>query len=114
MDLAQKLADILDEANVLDRNRTSFSTDRVRALVSEVQTEAKEYLTFISEAAATIRCGRPRTWLRAQFPEWQRQGHARFNASGKREYRQVIIPLDHDSAAVQSDAVATAREVAGQ
>lgn len=111
MDLAQRLADVLEEAAVLDRNRGSFSIERVRQLVADIKMDAAEYLTWISEPQAIIRSSHKEPWFRQRFPEWQRQGHARVNPKTKRrEYRQMIVPLAHDVDAVRANARDAARE----
>jgi hypothetical protein len=114
MDLAQKISDIIEEANMLDRSRASFSTDRVREIMREFATEAKEAVTWIPETQAMVRSGKTRAWLRAQFPDWARQGYARYNQKQQREYLQIIIPMDHESDANRSDAEAAAREMVGR
>lgn len=112
MDLTQRLADILEEAAVLERNDGAFSIARVRQFVADVKMDAAEYLTWISEKQAMIRSGHKEPWFRQRFPEWERQGHARFHPDRPRErqYRQLIVPIAHDVATVEADARDAARK----
>jgi hypothetical protein len=71
-----------------------------------------EYLTWISEADARIRSAHAPAWFRVRFPEWERQGLARWNPKRPRErqYRAIIVPLAADPRAVRADA----RRAAGE
>lgn len=110
--LATVLADATEEANMLMRNRASFAPERVLQLVREVRSAASEFLTWVSENDAMTRSGHGRAWFRQRFPDWQRQGNARWNPQRPRErqYRQLIVPIAHDVDTVQADARRTAQE----
>jgi hypothetical protein len=71
-----------------------------------------EYLTWISEADARIRSGHLAAWFRVRFPDWERQGLARWNPKRPRErqFRAIIIPLARDGDQVRADA----RRAAGE
>jgi hypothetical protein len=115
MDLSSLLSDVLEEATVLDRNRKEFSTDRVREIVEEFRDAAAPILTWISEAQAVVRSGRTARQLRRQFPEWERQGYARWNPQRPRErqYLLFVIGTSHDADAVHDSARLAAREAMG-
>ncbi len=49
------------------------------------------YLRWLSEDDALLRSGRSHGWLRSQFPDWERAGHAR-REGRKRWYRMLVIP----------------------
>lgn len=71
-----------------------------------------EYLTWISEADARIRSGHTPAWFRVRFPDWERQGLARWNPKRPRErqYRAIIVPLAADPESLRADA----RRAAGE
>lgn len=89
--LEQVIADARGEAAVLRANRASFSVERVEELLADVVAGAEEWLTFLSESDAAIRCGYSAGWLRQRFEGWRREGHARMNGQ-HRQYRQCIVP----------------------
>lgn len=90
-DLAQLIADVREEAQILGSNRASFSVERVDQILRDVEGAAEDFLLWLSETDAAVRCGYSTGWLRARFPGWQRDGHARFVGKA-RQYRAVIIP----------------------
>jgi hypothetical protein len=53
---------------------------------------AEEWLGWINEGLATLRSGKSVAWLRAQFPAWERDGHAKLVHRGLRHYRECVIP----------------------
>lgn len=110
--LEQILADTREEAAILEQNHAAFSVARLRTLLDDITDAASEFLTWVSEKEAMIRSGHKEPWFRKRFPEWHRQGHARFNAKRPRErqYRLLVVPLDHDMESVRADARRTARE----
>jgi hypothetical protein len=107
LDLSQVLADAREEATVLDANRATFSVARVREILKAVEVASEEWLTWLSETDAAIRSGYSVDWLRARFPGWERDGHARLQ-SRARQYRAVVIPRRANTAA----AAARGREAA--
>lgn len=91
MTLEQVLADARGEAAVLRANRAGFSVERVEQLLDDIQAGAEEWLTWLSESDAAIRCGYSAGWLRHRFEAWRREGHARL-AGQHRQYRACAIP----------------------
>ncbi len=110
--LEQVLADAREEAAILDANGHPAQANRMRRLCDDVQESAIEYLTWLSEEEAMRRSNRARTWLRSQFPGWERATHARLNGR-KREYRALVVPQRANaSAAYQAGRRAGKRRVA--
>jgi hypothetical protein len=104
------LADAREEAQTLRRNRAAFSVDRVEAILADVATAAEEWLLWLSETNAAIQCGYSSAWLRARFPAWEREGHARLAGRGVRQYRACVIPhrANVETAAARGQAAARA------
>ncbi len=90
-DLETVLADARGEAAVLKGNRAAFSVDRIERLLSDVQSAAEDWLTWLSEKDAAVRCGFSVDWLRGRFEALRRDGHARL-AGRARQYRACAIP----------------------
>ena len=90
-DLKTVLADMLSEADTLDRNDATFAVDRVRSFVKDVERAAEEFLTWLSEGDAAMRAGKSVDWIRARYEQMHREGHARMD-KGKRQYRQCAVP----------------------
>lgn len=111
LELDQILADVLSEAAVLTRNDGKFTVARVEEMVRDIKLALREYLTFVSEAEAIVRSSHKEPWFRQRFPEWERQGHARWDEKhkSKRQYRLLIVPLAHDDDDVRSAARRAAR-----
>lgn len=107
-DLAQVIADVRGEAAVLESNRAGFSVERVREILADVAGAAEEWLTWLSETDATVRCGYSAVWLRARFPVWQREGHARL-AGRARQYRACIVPRRANTASAAARGRAAAQ-----
>lgn len=89
--LEQILADTREEAAILERNGASFSVARVRDLCASVEQAAEGWLVWLSETNAAIQCGYSVSWLRARYPQWEREGHAR-TIGQARQYRKCIVP----------------------
>jgi len=89
--LEQVLADARGELPILERRNGSWSPKDIREFVDRVAAAAEEWLTWLSEADAAMRCGYSEAWLRARFPSLQREGHARLNGRA-RQYRACAIP----------------------
>ena len=53
---------------------------------------AIDYLDWLTETEARLRCGKSAEWLRARFPAWVTAGHARRDAQARRLYRQLVVP----------------------
>lgn len=91
MTLEQVLHAAREEADVMTRNGGTYQPRAVLALLDSIQRAAEDYLTWLSESTAMIRTGRSLKWLRAQYPVWLDQGHAR-TVNGERQYRALILP----------------------
>lgn len=107
--LEQVLADAREEAAVLRSNGAGFSVERVERLLAAVQESAEEWLTWLSEKDASIRCGFSETWLRGRFEMWRRDGHARLKGRA-RQYRACSIPRRADVVSASNRGRAAARE----
>lgn len=90
--LDQVLADWRGDAQVLRRRCDVQLAEQLERCAEEATEAAEEYLRWLSEDDAMLRSGRSRTWLRGQFPEWERQGHARREGHRRRMYRMLVIP----------------------
>jgi hypothetical protein len=106
------LADALEEAAVLRRNAAQFSVERVAEILRDIRVATEEFTTWVSEKEACMRADHKAPWFAQRFPEWERQGHARWNPQRPRErqYRLLIVPLAHDVDSVRAAARRTARE----
>lgn len=89
--LEQVLADHRGDAQVLRRKGHGRDADLVERICDDVARAAEEYLRWISEEDAQLRCGWSRERLRGHFTEWERQGHARKDGR-RRWYRMLIVP----------------------
>lgn len=112
-DLATMFGDAEEEAAILDANKATFATSRVRELLREFRAAAADYITWISEREAMIRSGHKEPWLRKQFPTWERMGHAKLNDRGQRLYLRLIVPLRSDDATIRAAAAHAAQESRG-
>lgn len=90
------LADWRSDAQVLRRQGHEREAEQIERLCADVAREAEEYLRWLPEDDALIRSGRGRDWLRRQFAEWERQGHARRDGR-RRYYRMLLIPQRADT-----------------
>lgn len=111
--LEQILADARGELPVIRKGGQS-GIDVANALeefITRVDEASKDMRQFISEKEAVIRSDKSVVWLRARFPEWQRQGNARHNPTNPRErqYLVLILPVPARLSAARADAVETAR-----
>src|SRR5690242_14998675 len=96
--LEQVLADARGEAAVLRRHGQDTTAAAIDAIVDRVRDAAEDYITWLSEDDASMRSGHHPKWLRARFAEWERAGHAR-REKGRRQYRQLVIPLRANTSA---------------
>src|SRR5688572_16112728 len=86
----QTLADARDEIGVLERNRAPMTTERVAQILDALQRAAEDYTRFLVESDARVWSGRSVEWLRGEFAELERQGHA-FRRGGQRFYRAICL-----------------------
>jgi hypothetical protein len=114
LELEQLFADVLSEAAVLHAHREKFSPERIEAFVRDVKLCLTDYLTFISEPEAIVRSAHSATWFRQRFPEWERQGHARWSPKNKKQrtYRVMIVPLASDENDIRAAARRAAQDAA--
>lgn len=89
--LEQVIADARGELPVLDRRRGSWSAKDIEEFLARITTAAEEWLAWLSEGDASVRCGYSETWLRARFEIFRRDGHARL-VGRARQYRACAIP----------------------
>lgn len=73
------LASIREDAAVARRLGHEHDAKLLEQTANRVASSIDEYLTWISETDARIRSGHTSAWFRARFPEWERQGLARWN-----------------------------------
>lgn len=109
--LEQVLADNRGDAAVLRRKGHTHDADVIERLCDEIAEASHEYLTWLSEGEAMLRSGRSKVWLRSQFPEWERQGHAR-RTGREREYRMMIVPRRARVEAAREEGREAARRLA--
>lgn len=98
MTLEQVIADARGEAAILRKNGDERGAEIIERLMDAVAHAAADYIVWLNEHEAELRSGRTVAWLRARFPEWERQGHAR-KAGRRREYRTLIVPTRANTAA---------------
>lgn len=112
-DLSTAFADMLSEADTLDRNNAAFSTSRVREYLELLKNAAEPWTKFINETDAILRAGRKLDWIRAKFATLEREGHA-YTEHGVRFYRECMIPrrakLDEAARAGRDAAARAAQE----
>jgi hypothetical protein len=89
--LEQVLADFREEATVLKANGHGAQADTLIRCLDAVKGGAEEYLTWLSEAEASLKSGRSKVWHRGQFANLEAQGLARWH-SKRRYYRACAIP----------------------
>lgn len=109
--LEQVIADVRGELPILRRRGSKQVADAIEEVIDRVAAAARDYLTFVSEQDAMMRSDRSQEWLRARYPQWERQGNARRNPHNPRErqYRLLIIPLSAQTEAARADARRRAR-----
>lgn len=107
--LEEVLADVRGELPVLRKNRATMPPDRVEEFLTRLEEATEEFRLFISEADAALRSGHSADWLRARFPQWERQGHAKM-IRGKRHYRTLIVPPRAKTARAYDAGRAAARQ----
>ncbi len=89
--LEQLIADYRSDAQALRRRGYEREAERIERVMADVARAAEDYLTWLTEDEARLRSGRSVRWLRTQFSEWERAGHAR--REGRRGlYRMLVIP----------------------
>lgn len=98
--LEQLLADWRGDAQVLRRQGYDREADHMERFADAIAWAAEDYLRWLSEDEALLRSGRSLGWLRSQFPEWERAGHARRDGR-KRWYRMLVIPQRANSVAAR-------------
>ena len=100
MTLEEVLADMRGDAAVLRRNGDDRTASVLERFARHVAGAAEDYLAWLDESDARLQSGHGVEWLRARYPEWFRQGHARMNGR-HRQYRQVVIPRRADPEAAR-------------
>jgi hypothetical protein len=100
------------KADVLDSVGHDREASLVRQIVAEVERSAEDWLTWLPEGDAMLRSGRARPWLRARFPQWERDGHARMRGR-ERQYRLCVVPSRTDASSAAADGADAARRMRG-
>ena len=95
-DLDTVLADARERAQLLRAEGHPIQASSIEKVVDEVSASMVSYLKWISDSEAQLRSGWGVARLRNQFPEWEALGFARLSARGKREYRELIVPVRSD------------------
>ena len=110
-DLSDVLADFRGDAAVLRRAGHGRDADLLERVADQVSEAAEEWLLWLSETDAALRCGRSREWLRARFADWLRDGHARHTGK-ERQYRACVIPRRSNVSAARQAGIEAARAAA--
>jgi hypothetical protein len=109
--LEQVLADWRGDAAVLRRTGHPAMADAIERLCTAVGRSAEDYLTWLSESEAALHSGHQAVWFRSRYPGWEAQGLAE-KRSGRRYYRQIIVPGRPNLDAARAAARRAARESA--
>jgi hypothetical protein len=111
--LEQLLADTREDLPAIRKGSIAVA-DAIEEFITLVDEATKDMRTFVSEKEAVIRSDKSVPWLRARFPQWERQGNARHNPTNPRErqYLLLILPIPARIGAARADAVETARKEA--
>lgn len=107
-DLAQILTDWRGDAAVLRRHGKHELADQLERCADAVTASAAEWLTWLSETDAMLRCDRSREWLRGRFASWERDGHARL-VGRQRQYRAAVVPRHHSMTSARHAGAEAAR-----
>ncbi len=89
--LEQVLADWRGDAQVLRRRGDVHLAEQLERCADEASAAAEDYIRWLTEDRARLRSGWSHARLRAHFPVWERQGHARRDGN-RRLYRMLIVP----------------------
>lgn len=109
--LEQVLADERGDAAVLRRQGHAGQAEAIERICDRVSAAAEEYLRFVSEPQAKSRSNKSTEWLRARFPEWMAQGHAK-KIGAVRYYRMIVVPMRANISAAREEGRRAARESA--
>lgn len=99
----QVMANWREQAAILRHHGHRAQAESIERFADELVASMRDYLTWLSEAEAQLRSGRPARWFRLRFTEWagqdmaERRGRTRF-------YRQVIVPRRANLEAARHDA----------
>jgi hypothetical protein len=89
-DLKDVLADARGEAALMRRRGVPQLAEALEEFAGAVERAAEDYLKFVTEQQAIL-SGAKRAFLRRNFPEWEKNGHAR-RENGVRVYRAIMLP----------------------
>lgn len=94
-----RLADVLSEATndaaVLRLHGQAAQAATLERFRDAVADAMADYLDWLSEDEATLKCGRGVAYLKHRFADWQAAGLARTVGTGRRArrlYRRIVIP----------------------
>lgn len=91
-ELGLVIADYCEFATTLRRAGHAEQAKLIEEFANDVRISAEDYLRFVGESDASLMAGKSVKWLRAQYPEWESQGHARKGEGARREYRMLVLP----------------------
>lgn len=111
MTLEQALAIAKDDVKTTGRMGGTIHPQAALDMLAAIERAAEDYLTWLPESTAMVRTGRSRRWLRAQYPAWLDQGHAR-QVNGERCYRALILPRRANPSAAYEAGRRAARDAA--
>jgi hypothetical protein len=90
--LERVLSDLREDLQALRRRGVALvPVEQLEHFADDIARGAEDYLRWLSEDEAQLRCGRSLGWLRRQFPEWERAGHARRDGR-ERYFRMLVVP----------------------
>lgn len=89
--LEQVIADAREEASILLRNGHRAQAETLERFLDAVTAAAEDYLTWLTEPDAHLRCGWSVKMLRGRFPALCAQGLARLDGR-RRLYRACALP----------------------
>jgi len=112
--LEQVLIDARGELPVLRKHGQSTLADAIEHLLDDVAEAGAPFLEWLSEGESCIRSDHAAEWLRRRFPQWERQGLARWHPrrANARQYLKVVVPLARNLDAVRADAAREAGRLA--
>lgn len=103
------LADAAEQANTLRLFGQIEVATQIHALVGDLKSALREYLTWHDEAGAIAMSEKPAGWFRNRRREWQGRGLAERRGRSW-YYREVVIPRRADVQSATAEALADARK----
>jgi hypothetical protein len=94
------------DARRLGRDDQALAID---AVLDDLSRAAEPFTRWLAEDRAILYSRKSVRWLRARFPEWERQGLAKLTGN-RRFYLPAALPVPYDVCTTVADAERTARE----